>query len=99
MTIFFISIFIEYTTDLILVAVCKMAVSRRDVRKILKPYKTPWFPGSYSSPQKFIRGVRDRLRIDLGLRELKDILEKNLAFQMSKVKPLNPNKRRIVSNS
>ena len=76
-----------------------MPVSRRDVRKILKAYKTPWFPGSYSSPQKFIKGVRERLRIDVGLRELKDILEKDLAFQMSKVKPLNPNKRRIVSNS
>ena len=31
--------------------------------------------------------------MDIGLKELEDILDKDLSRQMSKIRPLNPNKR------
>ena len=75
-----------------------MARSSREVTKILKSYRTPSFPGSFSLVQKFRHALRDRLGIDIQLGELKDILEKDLSYQMSKVRKKNPNQRCIVSN-
>ena len=63
-----------------------MARSSREVTKILKSYRTPSCPGSFSSVQKFRHALRDRLGIDIQLGELKDILEKDLSYQMSKVR-------------
>ena len=56
-----------------------MTRSRREVTKILKSYRTPSFPGSFSSAQKFRHALRERLGIDIQLGELKDILEKDLS--------------------
>ena len=75
-----------------------MPRSSRDIRKILRYYKTPNFPGSFMSAKKFRHALKERLGINIGLRELENILDKDLSYQMSKVKPKNPNKRRIVSN-
>ena len=70
-----------------------MARSRRDIQKILRAYKSPSFPGSFMSAKKFRQGLKERLRIDIGLRELEDILEKDISYEMSKVRRRNPNKR------
>ena len=75
-----------------------MTRSRREIRKILRYYRTPSFPASFMAAKKFRHALKERLGIDIGLRELEDILEKDLSYQMSKVRGKNPNKRRIVSN-
>ena len=70
-----------------------MTRSHRDIRKILKYYRTPSFPGSFSSARKLRHALKERLGMEIGLRELEDILDKDLSHQMSKIRPLNPNKR------
>ena len=78
--------------------VLTMSRTRRDVQKILKYYKSPFFPASFSSAKKFKHALKERLGIEIGLRELEDILDKHLSYEMSKVRRKNPNTRRIVSN-
>ena len=70
-----------------------MPRSRRDIKKILRYYRTPSFPGSFSSAKKLRYALKERLGMDIGLKELEDILDKDLSRQMSKIRPLNPNKR------
>ena len=70
-----------------------MPRSRRDIKKILRYYRTPSFPGSFSSAKKLRYALKERLGMDIGLKELEDILDKDLSRQMSKIRPLNPDKR------
>ena len=68
------------------IAVSTMPRSQQEVKKILSYYKKPSFAASFSSPEKFKYALKEHLGIDIGLRELRDILEKDLAYNMSKVK-------------
>ena len=76
-----------------------MTRSQREIKKIRKYYSLPSFPASFTSTKKFRKALKDRLGIDIGIRELEDILYKDLAYQMSKVRPKNPTQRKIVANS
>ena len=74
-----------------------MARSHQEIKKILRLYKTLEFPGSFSSARKFKRALKDHAKIEISLKDLEAILNNDLTTQMSKVKPLNPKMRHVIS--
>ena len=74
-----------------------MTLSQQEIKNILRLYKDIGFPASYSSAAKFRRALKDHENIEIGLRELEDILNNDLSRQMQKVKPRNPKVRHVTS--
>ena len=54
---------------------------------------------SFSSPLKFKKSLKENSGIDVGLGESKKILQQDLAFKMSRIKPRYGVQQRVVANS
>ncbi len=74
-------------------------MNQREKNKIIRLYNKASFPASFSSPRKFRQSLRENADIDISERLLKSILQEDLAFRMSRIKPRNPVQHRVVSNS
>ena len=74
-------------------------MNQKEKNKIIRLYNKLSFPASFSSPRKFKRSLLENEGIEIGERALRKILEDDLSYKLSKVKPRNPNRRQIVANS
>ena len=74
-------------------------MNQREKNRIISFYNNPSYPASFSSPLKFKKSLKENSGIDVGIGELKKILQQDLAFKMSRIKPRNPVQQRVVANS
>ena len=75
-----------------------MPLSRKEVKEIISHYRNPEFPGSFAGALKFKHALKEHLGINVKQRELQNILDKDLAYNMEKVKKKSIHNRRIVAN-
>ena len=74
-------------------------MNQREKNYIISLYNNPSYPASFSLPLNFKKSLKENSGIDVGLGELKKILQQDLAFKMSRIKPCNPVQQRMVANS
>ena len=74
-------------------------MNQREKNRILKLYNTPSYPGSFCSARKFRHSLLQNENINISEKALNAILQEDLVFKMTRVRPRNPNQRPIVANS
>ena len=69
---------------------------RGDEKRILRLWNSPSFPGSFTSARRFKEELKKHAGIEIGQKMLENILNKDLAYQMSRTRVKNPHKKRII---